>query len=189
MNKLHFWDASWPLLVEQCPCDVHFCEWLDDAQVKGAAIFHFGTGEHHCIAKHIAQRPETGNSIYGVTASKNEYQTYIDLVIADPEVAKIYNAVFCDIYLLRKPLLPVFDVVTLFHLGEFWNEKNQSYGAMTDRQLTELMLDRMPSGGKLLVYKGSYAFDKAEAVVDALEKEGQIVREPDFKTLRVYHKA
>ncbi len=185
---LHFWDASWPLIVDKCPCDVHFIEWLEQQKIAGAAIFHFGTGEHHVIARRFAET-KSDNRLFGVTASKNEYQTYIDMAVADPEFARRCNVVFCDIYLLDRKLLPVFDVVTLFHLGEFWNEKNAAYGAMTDLQLTELMLDRMAAGGRLLVYTGSYAFDKAEAVVDALEAEKRLVREPDFKTLRVYRKA
>ena len=27
---LHFWDQSWDLRVAECPCDMHFIEWLED---------------------------------------------------------------------------------------------------------------------------------------------------------------
>ena len=67
------------------------------------------------------------NSVFGITAAPQEYQKYIELAIARPEVLRYYNAVFGDIYLLNEKLLPVFDVVTLFHLCEFRGE--------TDRRL------------------------------------------------------
>ena len=38
---------------------------------------------------------------------------------------RTYNAVFGDIYLLNAKLLPVFDVVTLFHLCEFRGERDR----------------------------------------------------------------
>src|SRR3712207_7562317 len=38
---------------------------------------------------------------------------------------------------LNERLLPVFDVVTLFHLCEFYGEANAAYGAMTDLRSEE----------------------------------------------------
>ena len=64
---LHFWDASWPLIVDKCPCDVHFLEWLEQQKIAGAAIFHFGTGEHHVIARRFAET-KSDNRLFGVTA-------------------------------------------------------------------------------------------------------------------------
>ena len=29
--QMHIWDVYWGLRVEQCPCDVHFVEWLEES--------------------------------------------------------------------------------------------------------------------------------------------------------------
>ena len=34
--RLHYWDASWDLRVAECPCDVHFVEWLDENRITDA---------------------------------------------------------------------------------------------------------------------------------------------------------
>ena len=46
---MHFWDAYWGLRVKECPCDVHFVDWLRSTGVKGATIYHFGSGGHHIV--------------------------------------------------------------------------------------------------------------------------------------------
>ena len=35
--KLLFWDDSWDLREKECPCDVHFIEWLDREKITGSA--------------------------------------------------------------------------------------------------------------------------------------------------------
>lgn len=182
---LNFWDYSWPLIVDQCPCDVHFVEWLEDAAIRDATIFHFGTGEHHIVAVHGADR-DTGNAVLGITASKNEYQTFIDLVIERPDVARLYNVMFGDIYLLNERLLPEFDIVTLFHLCEFWSEKNDAYGGMTDREMAELLIRRLKPGGRVLFYPGSFAFEKARPIIADLVRDGMLAPAGSFKTLEIY---
>jgi hypothetical protein len=89
---LNFWDDSWPLMTDVCPCDAHFVDYLREAAIRDATIFHFGTGEHHVLGIDAAESG-AGNAVWGITASKREYETYIDLVIARPDVARVYNAV------------------------------------------------------------------------------------------------
>ena len=45
---MNIWDVYWGLRVEQCPCDVHFVEWLEELGLTGKRVYHFGTGGHHC---------------------------------------------------------------------------------------------------------------------------------------------
>ena len=99
--KLLFWDDSWDLREKECPCDVHFIEWLDREKITGSAIYHFGTGNHHHVGIECA-RENRRNSVLGITAAPQEYQKYIELAIARPEVLRYYNAVFGDIYLLTR---------------------------------------------------------------------------------------
>jgi hypothetical protein len=43
---LHYWNDYWGLRVGECPCDVHFTDWMDAQALRDASIFHFGTGGH-----------------------------------------------------------------------------------------------------------------------------------------------
>ena len=46
------------------------------------------------------------NAVLGITAAPQEYEKYVELAIARPDVLRYYNAVFGDIYLLNERLLP-----------------------------------------------------------------------------------
>lgn len=163
---LDLWKDPWPLDVKQCPCDVHFTEWLAATGARNATIFHFGTGDHHHVGKTEALR-EAGNAVLGITATKPEYDSYIDLVINRPAVGKRYKVLFTDIYQLAPELLPDFDIVTLFHLCEFWSETNAPFARMNDLGVLEAMSAKVRVGGKLLFYTGSFAFATASGLIDA----------------------
>ena len=87
-------------------------------------------------------------------------------------------------------LIPECDVATLFHLGEFFQESTASaeYGGLTDAALLALLARRTRPGGHLLFYKGSFAFDRAQAAIAAVERDVPIVRVGEFKTLLIYEK-
>jgi len=182
---MHYWNASWGLDVDQCPCDVHFLEFLVEREIRGASIFHFGTGSHHIVGLKTAE-DGSGNAVLGITASPEEYDSYVKLAIEQPAITRSYKAFFGDIYVLDDRLLPAFDVVTLFHLCEFRTEKNDAYGALTDRDMALLLIDRLRPGGWVLFYKGSMAFDRAKPVIAELEKLRPLERVADFKTLQIY---
>jgi hypothetical protein len=184
---LNIWDVNWFLDEKQCPCDVHFLEYLESEAIRGASIFHFGTGGHHVVGIRTAENG-SGNAVLGITASPQEYDDYVRLVIERPKVGRSYKVFFGDIYQLDARLLPELDVVTLFHTGEFRTEKNDAYGALTDLQVAELLLDRLRAGGRMIFYSGSFAFDKAEAVACELSARRLIEAMPRFKTLVPYRK-
>jgi hypothetical protein len=184
---LHFWNESWDLDVKQCPCDVHFIEWLREKTITDATIFHFGTGNHHHVGIQTAT-DGSNNAVLGITASPQEYESYVKLSIEHPTVTRLYKAYFGDIYQLDARLLPTFDVVTLFHLCEFRSEANDVYGALTDLEMASLLVDKMPAGGWLLFYTGSFRFDRAKPVIAELEKIRPIERIGEYKTLLVYRK-
>ncbi|MFL5110721.1 MAG: hypothetical protein ACJ8DL_08440 [Microvirga sp.] len=190
--KLLFWDDSWDLREKECPCDVHFIEWLDREKITGSAIYHFGTGNHHHVGIECA-RESRRNAVLGITAAPQEYQKYIELAIARPEVLRTYNAVFGDIYLLNPKLLPVFDVVTLFHLCEFRGERTDAYGGATDLEVANLLTDKTRPGGHILFFTSSFAFAwdgamSAKKVIAIWEKERPVERVGEYKSLLVYRK-
>ena len=185
MSTLNYWNSTWSLDEAQCPCDLHFLEYLKQKQARGAAIFHFGTGNHHIVGLKAA---EDDNAVLGVTASPQEYDEYVELLIQHPRLGHSYKAYFGDIYQLDARLLPEFDYVTLFHLGEFRTPDNDSYGALTDLEMTLLLADKVKPGGEILFYSGSFAYDKAEVVAQELAKTRPFDAAPDYKSLKVYRK-
>jgi hypothetical protein len=185
MSKLNYWNETWSLDEAQCPCDVHFLQYLGEKQAKGAAIFHFGTGNHHIVGLKAA---EANNAVLGITASPQEYDDYVELLIRNPRLGHTYKAYFGDIYQLDARLLPELDYVTLFHVGEFRTPENDSYGALTDMEMTLLLADKVKPGGEILFYTGSFAYDKAQPVAEDLVKLRPFTPSGDYKTLKIYRK-
>ncbi len=187
MNKLNYYTDGWPLIVEMCPCDVHFTDFLAERGIRNASIFHFGTGTHHHVGITCAENG-SNNAVMGITASIEEAEAYTKLAIEKPNVSRSYKAFFGDIYLLDRRLLPEFDVVALFHLCEFWGPESAAYHAMTDRQMLDLLTEKTRPGGHILFYTKSMAFDRAGLVIAQWAKERPVEREGEFKTLLVYRK-
>lgn len=187
MPKMNFYDDKWPLMVEVCPCDVHFNEWAAKQKLRNKTIYHFGSGDHHVVGVEQGKRK---NRTFGITASKGEYDAYVDLVTGNPRIAKNYVCYFGDIYLTNPQLLPELDVVTLFHLCEFFapSTASKSYGGLTDRTLLDALTDRTRKGGHVLFYKGSLGFEKSKPIIAKWEKAKRMKRVADFKTLLVYRK-
>jgi hypothetical protein len=184
---LNTWGYAWNLDVEQCPCDVHFIEWLDSNGITGSTIYHFGTGAHHAVGIACAN-PKRRNSVLGITANTDEHRAFVDLVLARPEVLRHYNVLFGDIYLVNRKLLPTFDVVTLFHLCEFRSERTDAYGGMTDRDVLEVLTDKTRSGGHILFFSRSWAFPDAQPIIAAWQKDRDVEPIGAYKSLVVYRK-
>ncbi len=187
MLKMNYWTDKWDLDEAICPCDVHFNDWVAKNKLKNKTIYHFGTGTHHVIGiKQAAQK----NHVLAITASKEEYDAYVTLVTENSGVAKNYVTYFGDIYLTKPELLPPFDIVTMFHLCEFFfpNTGSKEYGGMTDAKVLDLFTDKTTKGGYILFYTKSMAWDKASKVVAAWEKKMPVKRVGEFKTLLVYRK-
>src|SRR5215470_1013255 len=169
MGKLNYYSGTWSLDEVQCPCDLHFLEYLKERRARGAVIFHFGTGNHHIVGLKAAE-DGADNAVLSITASPQEYDDYVELLIRNPRLGHTYKAYFGDIYQLDARLLPEFDYVTLFHVGEFRTPESDAYGALTDLEMTLLLADRLRPGGEIHFYKGSFAYDRAQAVGAELVK-------------------
>ena len=189
MLKMNLWDAKWDLDEAQCPCDVHFNQWIEANKLSGKTIYHFGTGKHHIVGLTQAMNG-SNNVVFGITASIEEYDAYIALASERPQLAKNYLTYFGDIYLTNPRLLPAFDIVTLFHAGEFISDTTTTpeYGGVDDLGVAELLLGRMSASGYLLFFHGSFAHDKAAAIAAKLVERKKVERLPDYKTLLVCRK-
>lgn len=185
MSALNTWDVFWGLRIAECPCDVHFVEWLEENRLTGKVIYHFGSGGHHYVGIRCAE-PELDNAVLSITASPPEYEAFVKLATEHPKLTRTYSCYFGDIYTSNAALLPQFDIVTLFHACEFRSEKNDSYGALTDREVMDLFTARTRPGGYILFYTGSFAFESARPLIAQWEKEQPVRKLGEFKTLLVY---
>jgi hypothetical protein len=189
MLKMNYWNEKWDLDVDVCPCDKHINEWIAKQKIKNKLIFHFGTGTHHLVGIRQATN-KSGNAVFAITASKEEYDSYVELATSRPKVSKSYLAYFGDIYLTNPKLLPDFDVVTMVHLCEFFsaNTASKAYGGVTDEKLLDLFTAKTKPGGYLLFYKGSMGWWRAEGVIAQWAKKSPVRRVGEFKTLLIYRK-
>jgi hypothetical protein len=189
MATMNLAPFKWDLHPDVCPCDVHMNEWIEAKGIAGKAIYHFGSGNHHVIGRRQAANG-SGNAVFAITASKEEHDAYAALVSADARLARSYLCYFGDVYLGNAMLLPRFDVVTMFHLCEFFDASTVSadYGGLDDRGLLDLMTERLQPGGYMLFYEGSRDFAAAKPIIAAWERAQPVRPDGTFKTLIVYRK-
>jgi hypothetical protein len=183
--SMHFWDASWDLNLDLCPCDLHFMEWVKAEGIKGKVIYHFGTGSHHLVGVENLKMGEP-NSFIGVTASPGETEAFVKMAIEEPRLSRSYTMHFGDIYLFNGKLLPKFDIATMFHLGEFWSEKTASYGGDTDEGVLRKIVAQMNPGGVIAFYEGSDGWGRTAPIVDKLAGEGLFTKIGQHKKLPFY---
>lgn len=176
----------WKLRRDDCPCDLDFLDWIAEGDLRGQAIFHFGTGEHHVVGLESA-RSGRDNVVIGVTASPREHDAFVKMARNDPELTKRYTVIFGDIYNTNPRLLPAFDIVTLFHLCEFADEK-ATYRALDDAGLVRTLGDQVRPGGRMVFYTGSFAYPRALPIIDAWAAASGFSEEPAFRTLRVFRR-
>ena len=186
MAKLDLWKDPWALDVNQCPCDVHFTQFLSAKGLRSQRIFHLGTGDHHHVGLNA---PAGDHAVLGITATEPEYVSYIRLAIENPHLGKYYKVLFSDIYQTNPRLLPAeFDIVTLFHLCEFWFESNAPFAAMNDQGVLETLTSRIVPGGLAMFYTGSFAYETAAKLIPVWMKSHGFSEETPFETLRIFRK-
>ena len=110
---------------------------------QGPSVFHFGTGNHHIVGLKLAENG-SNNAVLGITASPQEYDDYVELLIKNPRLGHTYKAYFGDIYQLDAPPAAASSTMSaLFHVGEFRTPENDSYGALTDLEMTLVLADKL----------------------------------------------
>jgi hypothetical protein len=187
MSKLNYWDNKWDLDEKQCPCDIHLLDYLAETKRTGIDIFHMGTGSHHVVGLRTAS-DGSNNHVYGITSSPQEYEDYIKLLIENPELGFTYKVYFGDIYQIDRRLMPELDIATLFHIGEFRTAHNEAYGALTNIDMAQVLVDRLRPGGEVVFFAGSFAYDQAEVTIKTLVERGVMEDAGRFKTLHMLRK-
>ncbi len=183
-GRMRYVAHSWPLRPASCPCDVHFCEYLEQRGVRGKSIFHFGTGGHHVVGlRNHAQA--WANDIQGLTVAPGEHARYVRMVIRDPALAAHYKVAFGDIYSLSAALLPSFDLVTLFHLCEF-ADTTSTGRRLDDAGLVRLFCEHLAPGGRLLLYRGSFGYTRAASLIGHAVDQGWLSFVEEYQSLVIY---
>jgi hypothetical protein len=174
---------SWPLWARMCPCDLHFCDFLQERNVRSKCIFHFGTGGHHIVG--LRNRvDDMCNVILGVTVSPEEIKRYVKLVVRDPILGQNYKVLFADVHNLQAASLPNFDLVTLFHLCEFGNATGSSH-LLSDEGVFDLLTSKLKPGGLLALYPQSLGYRRLRPIIAAAMAAGTLEHREDYKSLQI----
>lgn len=179
--------SSWDLQPHLCPCDLELNEYLQKYHIQNQSIFHFGTGSHHIVGLEN-QNLEKPNDILAITASVPEHEEYIRLCRTNRQLAKFYKVIWNDIYTLTPRSLPMFDVVSLFHLGEFYMPEEAPFTHHNDESLVDLFLSKLNPNGKILFYTESVGWGSAKPVIELFSNQGKIKKIEEYKHLLVYTK-
>ena len=183
-SRLRYIAHSWPLRPTVCPCDVHFCDYLDERSIRGRSVFHLGTGGHHLVG---ARNHAEGwrNEILGLTLAPREHARYVRRLIRDPGLGRHYKVLFADIYSLCAAGLPRFDLVALFHLCEFGDPASAGR-RLDDGGVLRAFCSCLRPGGLLLLYRGSFGFGRAQSLITEAVADGSLSFVEDYKSLSIY---
>jgi len=125
------------------------------------------------------------NEVLALTLSPREHASYVARVIADPTLGESYKVLFADIYRLSAASLPSFDLITLFHLGEF-APSIQSGGPADNREVLRLFCSKLSPGGFMLFYKGSFGYPRVRQLLADAEADGAIAYVEEYKSLIIF---
>jgi SAM-dependent methyltransferase len=179
--------SAWKLDRQSCPCDCQLSEYLQQANHHNQHVFHFGTGGHHIVGRENHQLAQP-NQIMAITASHPEHTAYVKLVLQERGMDKHYKVLFGDIYTLDARNLPMFDVISLFHLCEFYLPDQAAFVHHDDRSLLDLFITKLNPDGKVIFYDRSNNWPEAQLLVEALAARQVIVPVETYKNLRIYRR-
>ena len=147
---------GWPRQNNLCPYDEDFVNMAHEFGWERYHIFHLGPGLHHDVGKSLSER----NTVLSMTCSVDEMNSYMDWAIQSPRSSGRYQCLFGDVYMIESWTLPLFDVVSLPHLGEMPDESRQEYGAKSDAYIFGTFIEKIAQHGLVFGYPGSSAWDR-----------------------------
>jgi len=185
--RMRFVHYSWPLSPAECPCDLDFAQWLVERGIRNQAIFHFGSGGHHWLGERNHEA-RLCNEVLALTLAPREHASYVRRVIRAPAFGRYYKVLFADIYTLSANCLPVFDLVSLFHLCEF-RPAPAGGDRLDDAGVLRLFHSRLSPGGRMVFYRGSFAHAQQQPLIEDAVAAGLLVFVEEFRSLSIYRRA
>lgn len=151
---------DWPLWPSRCSADVDFVSWAESTYLHSRIILHMGTGTHHLVGRKLTSQT---NVVLGITCCPAEMESYMSWAVENPERSGRYRVVFGDLYVTDPGLLPMFDIITLFHLCERPDSRRDEYGAMSPKETVECLSSRvLKADGIIATYSKSATGEAAE---------------------------
>lgn len=180
---------GWELNSQTCPPDLDFIEFLkhDMPEKEPVRIFHLGCGLHHKVGLWAAG---TKNAfVRSISITPAEVIEYMRLATDDPNLNTHYLVDFGDIHLHPSALLPHFDYVTLFHLGEISGQAdNYAYPGRTILQVVVLFISHIFENGKIFFFNRSVAWKQIENPVYSYLCETLHWKISNYKSLVIYQR-
>jgi len=189
MTDIPVQEAGWEY-NDVCPCDTQFIEYLTESNIgklSSAVIFHMGPGMHHKVGLWAVEQKKV--FVRSMTLAPKEILEYIRLATADPWLNSRYLVDFGDIHLLDKMLLPKFDFISLFHLGEISAQAfEEDYPGHNIETVLTIMSQRLSIGGEMLFYERSAAWEKIRMIIDFNLYDKYSYKKSNFKDLAIFRK-
>lgn len=173
------YEPAWEYQPDLCPADRHFIEYMQSQKERGLTILHVGTGGHHMVGKYLTPM----HYVLGITLSPEEHASYIPLA----HLTARYRVLFGDIYNLPLSLLPRFDVITLFHLGEIYFGEERLREQDTQHLIEHLAKMHLKYDGRIVAYRDSAASWALPLFERAMAEAFVNPRKSKYKSLDIYH--
>lgn len=160
--KIPVEQSGWNLNPQTCPPDIDFIEYLEnDMPPIDTRIFHMGCGLHHTVGLWAARNRKV--YVRSISITPAEVEEYMRLATDDPDLNSYYLVDFGDIHLYPFNLLPKFQYVTLFHLGEISGQiYNPAYPGWKILQVVANFVNHISNGGKIFFFRNSVAWKQIE---------------------------
>ena len=126
--------------------------------------------------------------LLGLLLLHPEHQEYVRLSLKDRLLSKYYKVLCTDIYTLTDRSLPMLDVISLFHLGEFYMPEEAHFLHHNEESLLAMFLSKLNPNGKILFYTKSIGWGYAEPIIASFVKQGKMQKIEEYKSLLVYTK-
>jgi len=172
------------------PCDTQFIEYLSGLgleKMNTAVIFHMGPGLHHKVGLWAVE--QSNIFVRSISITPSEVKEYINLATENPWLARKYMVDFGDIHLINANILPRFDFISLFHLGEISEQVlNPDYPGNAVEGVLNTMTKKLSVAGEILFYEKSAAWEKIKTFVEIHLSTGYNYKMTQFKDLVIFKK-
>ena len=182
-------EIGWRLNPDTCPPDIHFIDYLKEYPLPSypVSIFHMGCGFHHWVGTWAATQKNI--FVRSLSITPVEIDHYIELATENPELNFKYQVDFGDIHVISSALIPRFDFITLFHLGEISEQiKDPEYPGRSIPSVIRMFAERLQPGGEMLFFSGSSAWFKVFDIVKLILGVENNWHETTYKSLVIYRK-
>lgn len=188
MSQIPIEKHGWNFYPETCPPDQDFIEYLEkDSKGRMVSVFHLGSGMHHKVGLWAATQKNI--FVRAISITPEEIIEYIRLATENPILNSRYLVDFGDVHLLNPYLLPRFDYITLFHLGEISSQVyDPDYPSKSIPETVNLMMHKLCIGGQILFFENSVAWKTIKPLINLELDNNHLFVKSNYKSITIYRK-